>query len=51
MLIVDCRRQIEGGAQADGRGDSIWDAFYRLPGKIADGNSGEVSLRLVSLTR
>ena len=31
--------QIEGGAVAHGRGDSIWDVFARRPGKVADGAS------------
>jgi len=35
--------QIEGAVTADGRGDSIWDTFCRIPGKIADGSSGEVA--------
>jgi beta-glucosidase len=33
--------QVEGAAQEDGRGESIWDAFCRLPGAIKDGSSGE----------
>ncbi|GAB7366168.1 hypothetical protein MBLNU230_g7730t1 [Neophaeotheca triangularis] len=35
--------QIEGGVRDDGRKDSIWDTFCRIPGKIADGTSGEVA--------
>jgi beta-glucosidase len=35
--------QIEGAAEADGRGPSIWDTFCRIPGKIADGSSGDVA--------
>lgn len=35
--------QIEGAPHADGRADSIWDTFCRLPGKIADGSSGDVA--------
>lgn len=35
--------QIEGAANEDGRGPSIWDAFCKIPGKIADGSSGEVA--------
>ena len=30
--------QIEGAAHEDGRGDSIWDNFCKIPGKIADGS-------------
>lgn len=26
--------QIEGGAEAEGRGESVWDAFCRQPGKV-----------------
>ena len=35
--------QIEGAADAEGRGDSIWDEFCRRPGAIKDGSSGEVA--------
>jgi beta-glucosidase len=35
--------QIEGAAQSDGRGPSIWDDFCRIPGVIADGSSGEMA--------
>jgi len=35
--------QIEGGAEADGRGQSIWDTFCARPGTIADGTSGAVA--------
>lgn len=35
--------QIEGAAQADGRGLSIWDTFSRVPGAIADGSNGDVA--------
>ncbi|MBP2705585.1 beta-glucosidase [Microbispora sp. RL4-1S] len=33
--------QIEGAVSADGRGPSIWDAFCRVPGAVARGESGE----------
>ncbi|MGH7442641.1 MAG: glycoside hydrolase family 1 protein, partial [bacterium] len=37
--------QIEGAVRADGRGDSIWDAYCRLPGKIHDGSDGAEACR------
>src|SRR3546814_418664 len=33
----------EGGTAEDGRGESIWDRFCRLPGRIRDGSSGSVA--------
>lgn len=35
--------QIEGGRNADGKADSIWDTFCDLPGATADGDSGTVA--------
>src|SRR5882757_5448361 len=35
--------QIEGASAADGKGDSIWDEFCRLPGAIADGSDGQIA--------
>jgi beta-glucosidase len=35
--------QVEGGAEADGRGESIWDVFSRKPGRVLDGDTGDVS--------
>ena len=35
--------QIEGAAQEDGRGPSIWDTFCAEPGRIKDGSSGAVA--------
>ena len=35
--------QIEGAVQADGRGPSVWDNFCRQPGRIANGDTGDVA--------
>ena len=35
--------QIEGATREDGRKDSIWDVFCRVPGAIARGETGEVA--------
>jgi beta-glucosidase len=35
--------QIEGAAQADGRGASIWDTFTHTPGKILNDDTGDVA--------
>ena len=35
--------QVEGGADEDGRGLSIWDMLCRQPGKIWEGNTGAVA--------
>ena len=35
--------QIEGAADKDGKGPSIWDSFCTIPGKIAQGETGNVA--------
>jgi beta-glucosidase len=35
--------QVEGAAHEDGRVDSIWDAFCRLPGKVKHGDTGDIA--------
>jgi beta-glucosidase len=35
--------QVEGAAHQDGRSDSIWDTFARVPGAVLDGHDGEVA--------
>jgi beta-glucosidase len=36
--------QIEGAAHLDGKEDSIWDAFARVPGAVANGETPEVAV-------
>jgi beta-glucosidase len=35
--------QIEGAVDEDGRGPSIWDTFSHTPGKVANGDTGDVA--------
>jgi len=35
--------QIEGAVTQDGRGESIWDRFSHTPGKVANGDTGDVA--------
>ncbi|MGV9214490.1 GH1 family beta-glucosidase [Micromonospora sp. RB23] len=35
--------QIEGAAKEDGRGESVWDAFSRIPGRTRNGDTGDVA--------
>jgi len=35
--------QIEGGTHEDGRGESVWDRFAATPGKVRNGDSGEIA--------
>jgi beta-glucosidase len=36
--------QIEGAASADGRGPSIWDTFSHTPGRVRNGDTGDVAV-------
>jgi beta-glucosidase len=36
--------QIEGAWDEDGRGPSIWDTFARTPGKVRNGDTGDVAI-------
>ena len=35
--------QIEGAWNEDGKGESIWDRFCRVPGAVENGHTGEVA--------
>ncbi|MFN7673967.1 MAG: family 1 glycosylhydrolase, partial [bacterium] len=35
--------QIEGAAQTDGRGEGIWDRYSHTPGKIHQGDTGDIA--------
>ena len=39
--VATASYQIEGGCNLDGKGPSIWDAFCQIPGKIANGDTGD----------
>jgi beta-glucosidase len=36
--------QLEGATHEDGRTDSIWDTFQRIPGKIGNNDTADVSV-------
>ncbi|MEO3818677.1 GH1 family beta-glucosidase [Plantactinospora sp. B24E8] len=35
--------QIEGAAKEDGRGESVWDTFSHTPGRVRNGDTGDVA--------
>ena len=35
--------QIEGAFDVDGRGVSIWDTFSKTPGKVVNGDTGDIA--------
>lgn len=41
--VATASYQIEGSPDADGKGKSIWDTYAHTPGKIANGDTGDVA--------
>lgn len=41
--VATSAAQIEGGAEEGGRGESIWDRFAAIPGKILDGTTPSIA--------
>src|SRR6188508_2845744 len=41
--VASSAYQIEGAADEDGRGPSIWDTFSHTPGRTRDGETGDVA--------
>ncbi len=41
--VASSAYQIEGAAEQDGRGPSVWDTFCRTPGAVRDGHVGDVA--------
>lgn len=41
--VATASYQIEGAAAEDGRTPSIWDTFSRTPGRVANGDTGDVA--------
>jgi beta-glucosidase len=41
--VATAAPQIEGAATADGKGESVWDRFSRIPGKVHSGDTLEVA--------
>lgn len=35
--------QIEGATAEDGRGESVWDRFAATPGKVRNGDTGDIA--------
>lgn len=42
--VATAAYQIEGAANADGKGPSIWDVYAHTPGKMANGDTGDVAI-------
>ncbi len=42
--VAAASAQIEGAAFTDGKGESIWDRFCRIPGKVANGDTLDIAV-------
>ena len=41
--VATASYQIEGAVNQDGRGESIWDRFSHTPGKVLNGDTGDIA--------
>jgi beta-glucosidase len=41
--VATASYQIEGAVKSDGRGESIWDRFSHTPGKVKNGDTGDIA--------
>lgn len=41
--VATAAYQVEGAAEEDGRGRSIWDDFCDIPGRVANNENGKVA--------
>jgi beta-glucosidase len=41
--VATASYQIEGAAREDGKGESIWDRFSHIPGKVKNGDTGDIA--------
>jgi beta-glucosidase len=42
--VATATNQIEGSPDADGKGKSIWDTYAHTPGKMKNGDTGDVAI-------
>src|SRR5262245_12582996 len=42
--VATASYQIEGSPDADGKGKSIWDTYAHTPGKMKNGDTGDVAI-------